>query len=170
MIEICWKGPKMRISLTFILALLALASCTLTTTNPNDQGPKQAVGTVTGMVLGGKVANDFAEGSRNEGLWTIVGVTLGAFLGNEVGASMDKQDALLAERATKQALEFNKSEQAAVWSNPDTGNSGKVFPTYTSNQGGQPCREFTQEIRIGNKVETAFGKACRNADGSWDLQ
>ena len=83
---------------------------------------------------------------------------------------MDKQDVLLAERATKQALEFNKSEQAAVWSNPDTGNSGKVFPTYTSNRGGQPCREFTQEIRIGNKVETAFGKACRNADGSWDLQ
>ena len=170
MIEICWKDPKMRISLTIILALLTLTSCTLTNTNPNEQGPKQAVGTVTGMVLGGKVANDFAEGSRNEGLWTIVGVTLGAFLGNEVGASMDKQDALLAERATRQALEFNKSQQAAVWSNPDTGNSGKVFPTYTSNRGGQPCREFTQEIRIGNKVETAFGKACRNADGSWDLQ
>ena len=74
----------MRISLTIILALLTLTSCTLTNTNPNEQGPKQAVGTVTGMVLGGKVANDFAEGSRNEGLWTIVGVTLGAFLGNEV--------------------------------------------------------------------------------------
>ena len=31
------------------------------------------------------------------------------------------------------------------------------------------CREFTQEINIGGKIETAFGKACRNADGSWDL-
>ena len=169
-INIYWKDLKMRISTTIILALLTLPSCTLTSTSSNEQGPKQAVGTVTGMVLGGKVANDFAEGSRNQGLWTMAGVALGAFLGNEVGASMDKQDALLAERAAMQALEFNKSDQATVWTNPDTGNSGKVYPTRTSNLGGQPCREFTQEIRIGDKIETAFGKACRNADGSWDLQ
>ena len=26
-----------------------------------DQGPKQAVGTITGMVLGGKIANDLTE-------------------------------------------------------------------------------------------------------------
>ena len=53
------------------------------------------------------MANDFAEGSRNEGLWTIAEVALGAFLGNEVGASMDRQDAMLAERVA-QALETNK--------------------------------------------------------------
>ena len=145
-------------------------SCTLTTTTPEQQGPKQAIGTVTGMVIGGKMANDFAEGSRNQGLWTMAGVALGAFLGNEVGASMDKQDALLAERAAMQALEFNKSDQATVWTNPDTGNSGTVYPTSTYARAGQPCREFTQEIKIGDKIETAFGKACRNADGSWDIQ
>jgi len=116
------------------------------------------------------VANDFAEGSRNEGLWTIAGVALGAFLGNEVGASMDRQDAMLAERAAMQALETNKTKQASVWKNPDTGNFGSVYPTNTFSKNGQPCREFTQEITIGGKVETAFGKACRNPDGSWDLQ
>ena len=151
-------------------SLIFCCSCTLTTTTAQDQGPKQAVGTVTGMVLGGKVANDFAEGSRNEGLWTIAGVALGAFLGNEVGASMDRQDAMLAERAAMQALETNKTKQASVWKNPDTGNFGSVYPTNTFSKNGQPCREFTQEITIGGKVETAFGKACRNPDGSWDLQ
>ena len=64
-------------------------SCTLTTTAPEQQGPKQAIGTVTGMVIGGKMANDFAEGSRNEGLWTMFGVALGAFMGNVVGAALD---------------------------------------------------------------------------------
>lgn len=151
-------------------SLILCCSCTLTTTTAQDQGPKQAVGTVTGMVLGGKVANDFAEGSRNEGLWTIAGVALGAFLGNEVGASMDRQDAMLAERAAMQALETNKTKQASVWKNPDTGNFGSVYPTNTFSKNGQPCREFTQEITIGGKVETAFGKACRNPDGSWDLK
>jgi surface antigen len=160
----------MKISLLFLTSFLLVSACTLNTTGPNEQGPKQAVGTVTGMVLGGKVANDFAEGSRNEGLWTMAGVALGAFLGNEIGASMDRQDALLAERATMQALEFSKSQQPITWNNPDTGNSGRVYPTQTINSGGQPCREFTQEIVIAGKVETAFGKACRNADGSWDLR
>jgi len=159
-----------RSNFVVLLSILFFSSCTLTTTDPSAQGPKQAVGTVTGMVLGGKVANDFAEGSRNEGLWTMAGVALGAFLGNEVGASMDRQDALLAERAASKALEFNKIQQPVVWNNPDTGNSGSFTPTKTFNYGGQPCREFTQEIKIGGKVETAFGKACRNADGSWDIQ
>ena len=160
----------MKTLLMVSISILLISSCTLTSTGPQEQGPKQAVGTVTGMVLGGKVANDFAEGSRNEGLWTIAGVALGAFLGNEVGASMDRQDALLAERAMLQALEFNKIQQPIAWNNPDTGNSGRVYPTQTINSGGQPCREFTQEVIIGGKAETAFGKACRNADGSWDLQ
>ena len=151
-------------------SILLFCSCTLTTTTPENQGPKQAVGTVTGMVLGGKVANDFAEGSRNEGLWTIAGVALGAFLGNEVGASMDRQDALLAERAAMQALGSNKTKQISVLKNPDTGNFGSVYPTTTFSKNGQPCREFTQEITVGGKVETAFGRACRNSDGSWDLQ
>ena len=160
----------MKTLLTVSISILLVSSCTLTSTGPQEQGPKQAVGTVTGMVLGGKVANDFAEGSRNEGLWTIAGVALGAFLGNEVGASMDRQDALLAERAMLQALEFNKIQQPIAWNNPDTGNSGRVYPTHTITTGGQPCREFTQEIIIGGKAETAFGKACRMADGSWELQ
>jgi surface antigen len=160
----------MKLSTFYILSSILLASCTLTTTNPQEQGPKQAVGTVTGMILGGKVANDFSEGSRNEGLWTMAGVALGAFLGNEVGASMDRQDALLAERATIQALEYSKTEQVIAWKNPDSGNYGTVYPTNTSSRNGQPCREFTQEINIGGNIEQAFGKACRNADGSWDLK
>ena len=49
----------------FIMILFTglISSCTLTTTAPSDQGPKQAVGTITGMVLGGKIANDLTENS-----------------------------------------------------------------------------------------------------------
>ena len=150
--------------------LILVCSCTLTSTSPNSQGPKQAVGTVTGMVLGGKIANDLAEDSSKKNFWTIAGVTLGAFMGNEIGAYMDKTDILMAQNARNFALENNKTNSKATWNNPDSGNSGTIYPTKTFNRGDQPCREFTQEINIGGKMQTAYGVACRMADGSWQLQ
>ena len=159
--------------MNYFLAILCLglaSSCTLTSTSPSEQGPKQAVGTITGMVLGGKIARDLTKDSSNKSMWTLAGVTLGAFLGNEIGASMDKTDILMAQNARNYALENNKTNSQAVWNNPDSGNSGVIYPTKTYSRGDQPCREFTQEINIGGKVQTGYGKACRMADGSWQLQ
>ena len=147
-----------------------LGGCTLTSTTPSEQGPKQALGTITGMALGGKIANDLTEDSSKNNLWTLAGVTLGAFLGNEIGASMDKTDILMAQNARNYALENNKINSTAAWKNPDSGNSGVIYPTRTYTSGDQPCREFTQEINIGGKIQTGYGKACRMADGSWQLQ
>jgi uncharacterized protein YcfJ len=100
----------------FIMILFTglISSCTLTSTTPSDQGPKQAVGTITGMVLGGKIANDLTEDSSKNNLWTLAGVTLGAFLGNEIGASMDKTDILMAQNARNYALENNKVNSQAA--------------------------------------------------------
>ena len=156
----------------FIVILFTgvISSCTLTSTAPSDQGPKQAVGTITGMLLGGKIANDLTEDSSKNNLWTIAGVTLGAFLGNEIGASMDKTDILMAQNARTFALENNKINSQSTWKNPDSGNSGVIYPTRTYTKGDQPCREFTQEINIGGTIQTGYGKACRMADGSWDIQ
>ena len=53
-----------------ILCLGTISSCTLTSTSPSEQGPKQAFGTVTGMVLGGKIANDLTQDSSKNNLWT----------------------------------------------------------------------------------------------------
>ena len=161
----------MKLKSFFLFTLLGLLSaCTLTSTSPSDQGPKQAVGTVTGMLLGGKIANDLTEDSSKNNLWTLAGVTLGAFLGNEIGASMDKTDILMAQNARTYALENNKVNLKAAWKNPDSGNSGVIYPTRTYSVGTQPCREFTQEINIGGTIQTGYGKACRMADGSWDIQ
>ena len=157
-------------TVSVIFLTICVSSCTLTSTGPTEQGPKQALGTVTGMVLGGKIANDLTEDSSKNNLWTLAGVTLGAFLGNEIGASMDKTDILMAQNARSYALENNKVNSKAAWKNPDSGNSGVIYPTKTYNLGDQPCREFTQEINIGGKIQTGYGKACRMADGSWQLQ
>ena len=117
-------------SFTLFTFLGLLSACTLTSTSPTEQGPKQALGTVTGMVIGGKIANDLTKDSSKNNLWTLAGVTLGAFLGNEIGASMDKTDILMAQNARSYALENNKINSQAAWTNPDSGNSGVIYPTF----------------------------------------
>lgn len=69
------------------------------------------------------------------------------------------------------ALENNPTNQASDWVNPDTQRSGAVVPTRTfENAQGQPCREFTTTIIIGDQEEQGYGTACRQPDGSWQLQ
>ena len=79
------------------------------------------------MVIGGKIANDFAKGSKNENIWTLAGVTLGAFMGNEVGAALDQQDLLMAQKTQYQALEYNKANVRSTWSNPTLVTQGKYI-------------------------------------------
>ena len=55
-----------------------------------------------------------------------IGALGGAFLGSEVGKSLDEVDRLKAGEAQQAALENNRSGQVASWRNPDTGNSGKI--------------------------------------------
>ena len=34
---------------------------------------------------------------------------------------------------------------------------------------GRYCREFQQKVSIGGRAEQAYGTACRNPDGSWEV-
>lgn len=49
--------------------------------------------------------------------------------------------------------------------------SGRITVTRTGTlpSTGQPCREFTQEVTIDGQQETAYGTACRQPDGAWQL-
>ena len=48
--------------------------------------------------------------------------------------------------------------------------SGSVITTRVgTSSAGRPCREFQQQVTIGGKTEQAYGTACRNPDGSWEI-
>ena len=66
------------------------------------------------------------------------------------------------------ALEYNKTNQASDWVNPDTARSGVVTPvrTFAGDQ-GQPCREFITTITTDGKQQQGYGTACRQANGDW---
>jgi len=132
-------------------------------------GQKQKIGTLSGMIIGGALANDMAEGSKNKGIATILGAFVGGTIGQNIGAQLEERDRRMAGEAYTTALEYNPSDKAAEWKNPDSGNYGRVIPVSTYRKNGRYCREFTQEIFIGGEKQTGYGRACRQPDGSWEI-
>lgn len=132
------------------------------------ENPKQAIGTVGGGALGAWAASNIGKGKGNV-VATAVGGVLGALAGGYIGGQLDKADREHAELTAQRALESSKTGQVAQWTNPDSGHSGTIVPTRTFQSEGRHCREYTQTIRIGGKVQEAYGKACRTPDGTWQI-
>ena len=157
-----------KLSLLIIAVLITSCAPTVQTTS-SSQGPKESTGAISGMIIGGALANDMAGESKNKALATVLGAFVGGVIGQNIGAQLDERDRLLAGEAYNTALEFNPTDKAAEWRNPDTGNYGRVIPVTTYRKNGRYCREFTQEIFVGGQKETGYGRACRQPDGSWEI-
>ena len=98
------------------------------------------------------------------------GVLIGAFIGSEIGESLDEMDKLYALEAYEKAIETSRVGETTRWENPDSGNSGAYTPTlaYRTEQ-GQYCREFTQSISVSGARQDESGTACRRQDGTWEI-
>ena len=152
-------------------SMIVLSACNVSTNSasPGEPGPKEQIGAITGMIVGGALANDMAEGSKNEGLATVLGAFIGGVMGQSIGAQLDELDRQMAQSAYKEALEYNRSYFSTDGVNPDSGNSGSFTPTRTYTMSGRYCREYTQEIIIAGQKQTGYGTACRQPDGNWEI-
>ena len=132
-----------------------------------ENNPKAVLGTVIGA--GGAALLAGALGGRG---WTVVAAALaGGLLGGAIGNRLDKKDKELAAQAAQRAFEAGQSGQPSVWNNPDSGNHGAITPTHTYQLAtGQYCREYKQDVWIGNEKQQTYGTACRQADGTWQIQ
>jgi surface antigen len=129
--------------------------------------PKAVLGAVVGAGAGALLAG--ALGGRG---WTVAAAALaGGLIGGAIGHRLDEKDKQMAAEAAYRAFEANKSGEASVWNNPDSGNHGSITPTKTRQlASGQYCREYRQEIWIGDEKQQSYGTACRQADGTWQIQ
>ena len=143
------------------IAVIALMGC--------SGGEKEKAGTVIGAGLGALAGAHIGKG-KGKLIAVAVGTLAGAALGGEVGKSLDRADRLAMQNSTQTALEKNKTGSPSTWRNPDTGNRGTVTPTRTyRTEAGRYCREYQQTITVGGKTEKAYGRACRQPDGSWRI-
>jgi len=154
---------------TKIVAAFAIASV-ITGCETNDAGEpsKEHLVGLAGAVTGAVVGSQIGGGSGRTAA-IVGGAILGGLVGSEVGRSLDKADLVYHSRTQRQAFEYNRVGTTSSWVNPDTGHSGSVTPTRTYEQNGRYCREYTQKIDVGGKIQSAHGTACRNPDGTWKI-
>lgn len=144
------------------VVVLGLAGCA-------SQGrQKEQGGTLIGAAGGAVLGAQIGSGSGRI-LAIAAGTLLGALLGSEIGRSLDKADRLAmadAERKAKRA----KIGETITWKNARSGNHGRITPTREGrSKKGRYCREFQQVVVIAGKEENAYGVACRQPDGNWEI-
>lgn len=158
--------------LSVIVILLLVAGCTENQyggTGLGGMGTKQTVGTVGGAVAGGLIGSQIGKGSGR--YWAIgAGTLLGALVGSSIGKQLDDADYMAAHGAMSQAYNAPIGQQI-VWNNPNSGNYGSYTPVREGyqTQTNAYCREFQQTVTVGGKTQKAYGTACRQPDGSWQI-
>lgn len=152
-------GSRIVQRLGILLLVFMLGAC-------ESLGPKTTVGGLGGAAAGGLLGG--VAGGGAEGI--AAGAILGALLGGVIGDRLDAADRRHVQETTYRALEVTPSGNSLPWRNPDSGHYGTVTPTrtYTTAQGTY-CREYQQNVSIGNERHKAYGTACRQPDGRWQV-
>ncbi len=81
------------------------------------------------------------------------------------------EDRVFLEKRLSKILEFERTGAEIPWSNPKTGNSGKIqlMRTYFLDP-KTPCRDYMRTIDAGaGEPTTVRGTGCREATGGWKL-
>jgi len=157
--------PVTRLVPLVVVALLTSSCATMT------EGVKDNPKAVLGSLIGGAAGVGIAAAAGG-GTGAMLGAGLGGMLiGGLIGNRLDARDKRMASEAAQRAFESNRAGQATVWRNPDSGNSGTITPTRTTQlANGQYCREYKQTIVVGGEQNQAYGTACRQPDGTWKIQ
>lgn len=151
-------------TVVILASLLTLTAC--------EPGSKQGFGTFLGAIGGAAIGS--AIGDNGDGtthfLAVAAGTMAGAAIGSSIGKSLDDADRQAMRRNQQMVLETYPSGQTSTWYNPDSGNSGSYTPQPAyQDKAGVYCREYQQTITIGGKAEEAYGRACRQPDGTWKI-
>ena len=144
-------------------AALMLGACA------GDAGQKETAGTIIGGI-GGAVLGSQIGGGSGQIVATAIGTFAGALIGNEIGKSLDRADQLAMRQAEQRAHNAPVGE-SIVWNNPDSGNYGSVTPVREGRQArsGSYCREYQTTVTVDGREQRAYGTACQQPDGSWEV-
>lgn len=119
----------------------------------------QILGGIAGAVAGSRIGD-----GKGQAAAVIGGTIIGALIGGNVGRYFDETD----QNCLAQTLEHAPDNQTVRWSGANNGQQYQVTPTASGTApDGRYCREYITTVTIGGKSEEAYGKACRQPDGSW---
>ena len=159
--------PGQQIPLKRVLCVFSIAGSLLL--SGCEGGTKQQIGTVLGAGIGAVAGTAIGDG-RGQTLAIAAGTLVGAFLGSEIGKSLDKADLAYMNQTQQQTLESVPSGTEKTWHNPDSGNSGSIIARPAVQLAdGTYCRDFQQTVTADGKTESANGRGCRQPNGEWTV-
>ena len=146
----------------FIVAVGLVASISLTGCEEGHNVPGATIaGTAAGAIIGSQLFH-------GRGAFAGVAATalVGGLLGNYVGRRMDERD----KRNMQSAIVNTPVGSEATWKSKKTGDTYVVRPVKNYRaRSGRYCREYNTRVKIGGKWKNAYGRACRQPDGSWQI-
>ncbi len=152
-----------------VLACSALIATLVGCQKTDHHGYPYGDTTQQGDVVGGVVTSSGTAHYRGgPDKSTITGGTLlKGVLNSDVGKAMDRQD----QMNMQQAVINTPLDQEAQWGNKRRHAKYSVTPLRDySNSKGQQCREYEATVDKDGKKERAYGKACRDAHGKWNIK
>lgn len=153
------------------LALASTFALTACGTNPHTgQGTfnKADVAMIAGGIAGAFLGGQIGDG-QGKTIASIAGGLAGAWAGRTISERMSYQDRGYYSAAEIQAQTAPIGE-TVEWYTPETGNSGTITPTREGKStAGRYCREYQQTVTVGGQTESAYGTACQQPDGSWEI-
>lgn len=141
------------------LGLIGLTSLSLVACEPGRNVPGS---TLVGATAGGLIGSQLFHG-RGSFAGVIAGALIGGVVGNYAGRAMDERD----RRRMSRAIVYNRPDH---WTNTRTDATYDVKPqrSYTS-RSGRYCREYQTKVTVGGRTRSAYGTACRQPDGQWQV-
>lgn len=81
---------------------------------------------------------------------------------------LEERDVALAAAAMQQTLESAPDGDTRRWANEATGHRGSITPTRTYlGANGHFCRDYREELTVGDEVGRYDHSACRDAAERW---
>jgi len=127
---------------------------------------RDLLGAVLGGVGGAAAGSTIGKGDGRTAA-IVGGAILGVLVGGSIGRAMDDLD----QHCIGQALEHAPDGRSIVWNNAQSQAQYTVAPVRTVQiADGRYCREYTTTAVVAGKTEQTYGRACRQPDGSWEIQ
>ncbi len=171
----------------FLLTNALVAMLATVAAVPAQAGNDNLFSTGMGAALGGLLGSQFGRGDGKL-VATGLGVFMGGLAGNSIGRS---EHTGYASRSYGYGRDYNTAyieetyyqptyvappaihPRRVVYVQPQVVEYQEPEPVYIQGSyvgSSSYCREFTQQVRIGNRVEESYGNACLQPDGSWQIQ
>ena len=164
-LDVCTILMESYVTKSFQSTLAALVFG-LALTSPAYADDGQLFSTLLGASLGGWAGSYIGHGSGRLAA-TGAGVFLGGAIGNELGRPSSYAYARPSYAYSYPEPVYYYAPYRPTYVAPPEPAPQPV--TYVDDESGSYCREYSQQIRIGNHVQESYGTACLQPDGSWHI-